>query len=97
MQNCLMASLKKCLGAGRTHLSQQVEGRWLIESHAGDPIWPGECHVQGDATTVGVADESDFLLALVDAGDRPGRLVGEGEAAYGNRLSPEIRQRAQPI
>ena len=68
-----------CLGARLAQASQQMECRWLIERHGGDPSGSGQRHVQSNSTTVGVADEMNFLFAVIDERDRPGRFVGERE------------------
>ena len=66
------------LSARSAHLPQQMERRWLVERHAGDPEGTGQRRVQRDTTAVRMADEMNLSLAVVD--QRDGRAASSARA-----------------
>src|SRR5262249_33093106 len=63
----------------RTHLSQQMEDRWLVKRDARNPIRPGERRVQRDSTAIGMAHEVNLTGARTNQRDRAARFVSERE------------------
>src|SRR5262249_57885117 len=72
-------NLCECQGAHRTHLSQQMEDRWLVKRDARNPIRPGERRVQRDSTAIGMAHEVNLTGARTNQRDRAARFVSERE------------------
>jgi hypothetical protein len=84
-----LGDLRQGADTGTAHLAKKVEGRGLVKHHAGDLVGAGNSCVEGDAPSVGVADEVKLLLALVDHCKRAGSLVGKRECVLsGPRCGP---------
>ena len=64
------------------HRLEEMEGRWLIESEAGDTVRPLDSRAQRDTAAIGVADEVHFATGAIDDLDGPGCLVRESEGVF---------------
>jgi len=89
-----IGDLRKRRRASIAHDPEEMKGGRLVEREAGDAAGPCQCHVQGKATPIGVTDQMNLSLALVDEVDGPRRFVRQRE---GMRAGPGTRSLAAVV